>query len=93
MFAICIVGYAGWTVLAVFAALMAESGGKDSQPWMALFLLWPMGELIGPGSASRETLRNMIGFPARAGGCLRHWSRWLPSLRSLWFLSCQAIGL
>jgi hypothetical protein len=38
--------YAGWTLFLVFWALMAESGGKEPQPLLAVALLWPLGELI-----------------------------------------------
>ncbi len=38
--------YAGWTMFLSFLALMAESGGKNSQPLLAAALLWPLGELI-----------------------------------------------
>ncbi|HKD78392.1 MAG TPA: hypothetical protein VKH81_01795 [Candidatus Angelobacter sp.] len=38
--------YGVWTAFLVFIALMAESGGKNSNPALGLALLWPMGELI-----------------------------------------------
>lgn len=44
-FAIGILAYGAWTKFLVFLALIAESG-KDSNPWLAAFLLWPLGELV-----------------------------------------------
>ena len=41
-----IVVYISWLLLMAFFSLMAESGGKDSEPLLALALLWPLGELI-----------------------------------------------
>jgi hypothetical protein len=45
LFAIGILAYGAWTKLLIFLALIAESG-KDSNPWLAAFLLWPLGELV-----------------------------------------------
>jgi len=44
--AIGIILYAFWTAFLMFVALMAESGGKNSEPLLATALLWPLGELI-----------------------------------------------
>src|SRR5262249_21260777 len=41
-----IVLYGFWAAGGAVVALMAESGGKDSKPLLALALLWPLGELI-----------------------------------------------
>ena len=35
-----------WTLLLVFGALMAESGGKNSDPLTAMLVLWPLAEVI-----------------------------------------------
>jgi len=38
--------YGVWTAFLIYFSLMAESGGKNSNPLLALALLWPMAELI-----------------------------------------------
>jgi hypothetical protein len=38
--------YAGWTAFMMFVFLLAESGGKNSQPWLAAMLLLPLGEAV-----------------------------------------------
>lgn len=35
-----------WTLFLVFVALMAESGGKNSDPLTAVLVLWPLAEVI-----------------------------------------------
>jgi len=45
LFGIAILAYGRWIPVLVFWALMAE-GRKNSQPGLALFLLWPLAELI-----------------------------------------------
>jgi hypothetical protein len=35
-----------WTLFLVFVALMAESGGKNSDPLTATLVLWPLAEVI-----------------------------------------------
>jgi hypothetical protein len=45
VFAAAILSYRLWTAFLVFIALLAESGGKNSQPFLALALLWPVAEL------------------------------------------------
>jgi len=35
-----------WTLFLVFGALMAESGGKNSNPLTAVLVLWPLAEVI-----------------------------------------------
>jgi len=35
-----------WTLGMVFVALMAESGGKNSDPLIAALVLWPLAEVI-----------------------------------------------
>lgn len=46
VFAAAILSYGLWTAFLVFIALMAESGGKNSQPVLALLYLWPFLELV-----------------------------------------------
>lgn len=46
IFALGIGCYGGWTGYLIIFSLIAESGGKDSNPWLALGVLWPLGELI-----------------------------------------------
>src|SRR5690242_20278347 len=41
-----IVLYVVWTSFLVEFSLIAESGGKDSKPWLAAGALWPPIELI-----------------------------------------------
>jgi hypothetical protein len=38
--------YGLWTSYVSIFSLIAESGGKDSKPWLALGVLWPLVELI-----------------------------------------------
>jgi hypothetical protein len=93
--AILIIVYAGWTLLLVFAALMAESGGKNSEPLLALALLWPLGELVWTwvwvkGHAqqylsSKRRLGNLLMFAALIAPPLtfllpRSWGRDWPVL-------------
>src|SRR5690242_12012829 len=64
-----IVIYISWLLLMAFFLLMAESGGKDSQPLLALALLWPLGELIWTwawgGKAWRTILQERATLPGR----------------------------
>ncbi|HYX53351.1 MAG TPA: hypothetical protein VE783_07850 [Candidatus Limnocylindrales bacterium] len=46
VFAAAILSYGLWTAFLVFITLMAESGGKNPEPLLALALLWPWAELI-----------------------------------------------
>jgi hypothetical protein len=38
--------FGAWTLVLVFSALMAESGGKNSDPFTAVLVLWPLAEVI-----------------------------------------------
>src|SRR6266700_1176888 len=38
--------YGAWTLCLIVFSLIAESGGKNSNPWLALGLLWPPIELF-----------------------------------------------
>src|SRR5258708_28356526 len=39
--------YGAWTSFLSIFSLIAESGGKSSEPWLAMGVFWPLLELFG----------------------------------------------